>query len=443
MGLRFVFVAAATLAVLPLAIDPATNLVLVLSSSGLDGRPIAAASKALSGGGLLLLFAQVALIAAFVAQRARRQEAEDDARQSEARYQSALDSQTAQISRAEDTIGQLEARNSAILRALPDLMFVLRRDGTYLDYHARDRSELFVPPEQFLGKTMREVMPPELADRLMRALERAFVVHDTVVAEYSLMMGAMKHFEARIVSIDDERALTIVRDMTQARRAQEMNRSLAGRLLTSQETERTRIARDLHDGVCQEVASITVDISYLRQRIGGLESGEVHEVLLSVEQRAAAVAEALRRLSHGLHPTVLHHIGLVAALQAHCAEVERQHHLRVTFESAGEIEPVDQPAALSLFRIAQEALRNAVHHGHARQANVSLSRTATGGLELSVRDDGSGFEVGAAGSHGGLGLVSIQERVRLFDGDVDVKSAPGQGTSIRVRVPARASGGEA
>jgi signal transduction histidine kinase len=273
----------------------------------------------------------------------------------------------------------------------------------------------------------------------MRALERAFVTDDTVVAEYVLMMGGLRYFEARIVSIDADRALTIVRDVTHARRAQEMNRSLAGRLLTSQEAERTRIARDLHDGVCQEVASIAVDVSYLRQRIAGFDGTEVQQVLLAIERRAAGVAEALRRLSHGLHPTVLHHIGIVAALQAHCAEVERQQHLRVTFESGGEVEPVGPRVALSLFRIAQEALRNATHHGRARQVTVSLFRTASNGLEMTVLDDGAGFETAAAGSNGGLGLVSIEERVRLVHGEVEIRSAPGHGTSIRVRVPAGAA----
>ena len=439
MVFRFSLVALATLFVLPLAVGPATKAVHALDQHALD-RLAVASSGPVGGEGLLILLAQVALIAGFGVQRLRRRVAEEDARRSEASYQRILDSQQARSGRAEDTIGRLEARNSAILRALPDLMFVMARDGTYLDFHARDLSQLLVPPDQFLGKKMGDVLPPDLSPRLMNALETAFATGDTIVAEYSLAFGGLKYYEARIVAVDTDRALSIVRDVTHARKTQDMNRSLAGRLLTSQEAERTRIARDLHDGVCQEVASITVDVSYLRQRIGELDNADVQVALLEVERRAASVAEALRRLSHGLHPTVLHHIGLVAALQSHCAEVERQHHLRLTFESNGEIEPVGQRVALSLFRIAQEALRNATRHGRAHHATVSLLRRADGGLEMSVVDDGVGFDPGAGSSSGGLGLVSIEERARLVKGDVDITSAPGQGTSVRVRVPAAAFG---
>ena len=138
------------------------------------------------------------------------------------------------------------------------------------------------------------------------------------------------------------------------------------------EVERTRIARDLHDGVCQDVAAVSVDLSYLRQHGGDVQSRAVQEMLLSVERRTASVAENLRLLSHGLHPTVLQHIGLVAALQAHGVEVERQNQVQVTFFAEGDVEPASRLVALSLFRIAQEALRNAARHGHARNATVSL-----------------------------------------------------------------------
>jgi signal transduction histidine kinase len=146
------------------------------------------------------------------------------------------------------------------------------------------------------------------------------------------------------------------------------------------------------------------------------------------------VAENLRLLSHGLHPSVLQHIGLVAALQAHCAEVERQHHLLVRFFAEGEVEPSSRLVALSLFRITQEALRNAVRHGHARHAAVSLARDGMD-LKLAVADDGEGFDLAAARQNGGLGLMSIEERARLVKGQVTVSSRMGDGTTVDVRVP--------
>jgi signal transduction histidine kinase len=209
---------------------------------------------------------------------------------------------------------------------------------------------------------------------------------------------------------------------------------LPGRLIAAQEAERARIARDLHDGVCQDVAAISVDLSHLRQHGRDMTREELETALVSIERRTAAVAEGLRRLSHGLHPVVLQHVGIVAALQSHCAEIERQHHLDVTFFAAGAVEPIDPRTALSLFRIAQEALHNAARHAHAQHVTVSLARRGEM-LTMSVADDGGGFDVAAVRKGGGLGLVSIEERVRLAQGRVNIRSAPLGGTAIEVSLP--------
>jgi signal transduction histidine kinase len=198
--------------------------------------------------------------------------------------------------------------------------------------------------------------------------------------------------------------------------------------------ERTRIARDLHDDACQEVAAIAVDVSNLRKKDTTLQDSEVQQTLLSVQRRMARVAEGLRLLSHDLHPNLLKHAGLAAALEAHCAEVERQHHIQVSFHAEGQVEPANPVVMLSLFRIAQEALRNAAKHGHAQQIDLTLSEQGDG-LTLSVTDDGGGFDPGGVRHNGGLGLVSIEERARLVKGQVTIHSGPQQGTTISVRVP--------
>jgi signal transduction histidine kinase len=215
---------------------------------------------------------------------------------------------------------------------------------------------------------------------------------------------------------------------------------LPGRLITAQEAERARIARDLHDGVCQDVTAISVDLSHLRRQCGNMTGQELGAALLSIERRAAVVAEELRRLSHGLHPAVLQHVGLVAALQSHCTEIERQHHLDVTFFAAGAVEPIDPRTSLALFRIAQEALRNTARHAHARHVTVSLARRE-GTLTMTVADDGGGFDVTAMRRSGGLGLVSIEERVRLMQGRVAIGSRRDNGTVIEVSVPSPVEGG--
>lgn len=218
------------------------------------------------------------------------------------------------------------------------------------------------------------------------------------------------------------------------RRAAEVKaRRLAGMMLTAQEDERTRIARDLHDGVCQQLASVAVDLSCLRQRCTGADRAMAH-ALGALQQRASGIAEDLRRLSHSLHPSVLQHIGLVEALRGHCAEVERQHGLHIGVHVDGDVEPASPRAALALFRIAQEALRNSVRHSQAAHATVSLVRSRHH-LTLTLSDDGRGFDPATTRASGCLGLVSIEERTRLMDGHVVVRSSPNRGVTIEARVP--------
>jgi signal transduction histidine kinase len=181
------------------------------------------------------------------------------------------------------------------------------------------------------------------------------------------------------------------------------------------------------------MASVTVDLSFVRHQSEARHPA-FQELLRSIERRAATVAETLRLISHGLHPTVLQHIGLVAALQADCVEVERQYQLAVTLNIEDNVEPVPQLVALSLFRIAQEALRNAARHARAAHATVSLSRDPKG-LTLTITDDGDGFDVDQVRQNGGLGLVSIEERARLVRGAATIHSRPGVGTTVVVRIP--------
>jgi signal transduction histidine kinase len=215
-------------------------------------------------------------------------------------------------------------------------------------------------------------------------------------------------------------------------------RDLAGRLITGQEAERARIARDLHDDVCQEVAGVSVHISKLRQRSGQLQDPQTQQLLGELLNRASGLAESVRMLSHDLHPSVLQHVGLVAALEAHTIEVERQHDIQVGFAADEGLGPIPSDAGLCLFRIAQEALRNATRHGNARHASVSLVRTAND-VELAVTDDGHGFDLATVHQNGrGLGLVSMDERARLIGGRLSLDSRVGGGTMVRVCIPAAA-----
>ena len=329
--------------------------------------------------------------------------------------------------------GQAEARASALVRAIPDLMFVLLRDGTFLDYHARDPQLLYLPPDAFLGRNVRDVLPPTVAEPIMDALGRAGDSDEPIVVEYELPMDEARLFEARIVRVDAERRLTIVRDVTDARRASARIRDLAQQLITSQETERRRVARELHDDISQRIAVLHLAVEMLEV---DATTTSVHAQLQALSAQIGDLSRAVYEIAHELHPAKLQTLNLAEAIQSLCEEAQ-QRHLHVTFAQHGLPPPqVDPKLSLTLYRIVQEALQNVVRHGDTREAVVELSFHADH-LTMDIVDAGAGFDPNHPSA--GLGLISIGERVALLKGHLTIDTAPGRGTRIRLRVPVSAA----
>ena len=349
---------------------------------------------------------------------------------------------------AEQALLESNERNQAILRALPDLMFLQTREGVYLDYHARDRRDFLVPPESFVGKNISEVMPRELADRVKECIARLNGTVETQVLEYSLeIAGEKRHFEARLVSAEGDKVLSIVRDVTESRRAADAlrnseeklllsnreGRELAARLLTAQESERRRIALLLHDDLSQNIAAMGVAISRLKRKPP--ESSEL--MTAELDQLGAQTNELttqIRKLSHQLHPDVLEHVGLVAALESEVTEFRHNERIKVEFKTAIKRETIPLDVSVCLYRVAIEALRNVSKHSGASSANVVLAED-NDFFTLEVADSGRGFDVERAKRGSGLGLISAEERLKLLHGSLVVKSRPEGGTVLLARIP--------
>ena len=211
---------------------------------------------------------------------------------------------------------------------------------------------------------------------------------------------------------------------------------LAGRLIVSQEVERARLARDLHDGLSQQLAGLSIALSVMKRRTAEVAGAEdLREDLSVLQQRTIALAEDIRHLSHDLHPSSLQQAGLVAALEDYCADLRHHHMVEVAFSTVGDVTPIGADTALCLYRVAQEALRNVISHARARHAELRL---VCGGerIELTIADDGRGFDISAATENvQGLGLVSIHERVRLAGGTVSIVTEADKGTRMRIDLP--------
>jgi PAS domain S-box-containing protein len=342
----------------------------------------------------------------------------------------AIGRDTTDRKRAEEAIDRLRERNTAMLRAVPDLMFVILRDGTYVDYHAKDGRQLLAAPETFIGRTVREIMPPPLADTLMAGIDAALRGDDVVVVEYELPLAELRFYEARIVRAGEDRILSMVRDVTEAKRAAQLNRDLAGRLIASQEDERQRLARELHDNLSQRIALLNIEIDAVAQRAA---SAQNRAALGALSRHIGDIATEVHNLSHGLHPAKLQTLGLVPAVRSLCREFEKTTGVAVEFVHEGALQGIDISVSLCLYRIVQEALNNIAKHSAARGASVRLSR-AEGDVCLGIADSGVGFDAENARPEG-LGLVSMRERVSYLRGQLVIRATPGSGTRLDVRIP--------
>ncbi len=217
---------------------------------------------------------------------------------------------------------------------------------------------------------------------------------------------------------------------------EERLRDLAMGLLTAQEEERRRISRELHDDLNQRLAMLAVELETLEK--SPIESAEsTRERLSSLRVRTEEISDDVRRTAHQLHPSMVDHLGLPAALRSLCGDFSRQEKIRVTYQQRSVLPSIPAETALCLFRVTQEALRNVATHSGASRANVSLVLVKNK-IRLTVSDTGQGFARGVSSRpKKGLGILSMEERVRLTGGSLKLHSEPGHGTRVVVEVPVR------
>jgi two-component system, NarL family, sensor kinase len=216
------------------------------------------------------------------------------------------------------------------------------------------------------------------------------------------------------------------------RQTREGLQELASRLIHAQEEERRRIAREMHDDWTQRLAVLGIELAKLESHIGSPE--KALPVLCGVREALMTLSDDLHAVSRQLHPSILDDLGLVEALRSECASFSRREGIAVAYRPWKGPIGLTKDAALAVYRVAQEALRNVAKHAAVKEARVSLSVTPEE-VVLAVEDDGAGFDSAAVHSKHGLGLYSMSERVQLIQGDLRVTSAPGRGTTISVRVP--------
>jgi PAS domain S-box-containing protein len=343
----------------------------------------------------------------------------------------ALEAQTAALQSREELL-------KTFVKNVPAGIAMLDREMRYLQVSDRWCADYGVDASQVLGRSHYELfpdIPPQwkqmhsraLRGETLRADEDHWVRQDgsTVWVRWELRPWATIGREIGGV-------LILAEDITQRKKMEEALSRMSRKLIDSQEQERTRIARELHDDVSQQLALLAVELDQWDQ--SSSHDTDLHDRIQNARRRIMEIGQDVQNLSHQLHSSKLEYLGLVAAARSFSKEVSEKNGVRVEFKEDGVPRTLSNEVSLALFRILQQALHNAVAHSGARNVEVRLWEQSNE-IHLEVKDLGRGFDLPTALQSTGLGLTSMWERARLVSGEITIDSRPMDGTTIHVRVP--------
>jgi PAS domain S-box-containing protein len=223
-----------------------------------------------------------------------------------------------------------------------------------------------------------------------------------------------------------------VEDITERKLAEAALASVSRKLIEAQEQERSRIARELHDDIGQRLALLAIKLAQLKR--SPPNSPELHGHVGELEKRTSEIAADIQTLSHGLHSSRLQYLGITSAIRGFCREFGEEQKVVIEFKIHDLPILLSPEISLCFFRVLQEALHNAAKHSGVQYFEVELWGTPDE-IHLTGSDSGAGFDINAAKASRGLGLISMEERLRLLKGTLSIESQLQRGTTIHARVP--------
>jgi PAS domain S-box-containing protein len=369
---------------------------------------------------LVLIVAQALLIIALLWQRARKRKAEAVVRESEKRFRVMADT-------------------------APSLVWMCNAQGKITYLNESRIAFIGSHPNADNGDTWTECIHPDDLKNVLDTVSQALKTQQRFSMEYRLRRSDgiyrwIIDVAAPRVNGDGSFAGFIGSgtDTTDQKLAQQALEKVSGQLIEAQEKERTRIARDLHDDICQRLALLSMEIEQANRASKG--SPAANSNLEEIRKHCSEIAGDVQSLSHQLHSSKLEYLGVAAALRGFCKEFSKQHGVSVEFTERDVPRDLPKDISLCLFRVGQEALHNAVKYSGTNQFTVRVLGMADC-VQLIVSDAGVGFDVEAVKRNRGIGLVSMQERVHLVHGTLSIESQPGKGTKVVAVVPVTAENG--
>jgi PAS domain S-box-containing protein len=320
---------------------------------------------------------------------------------------------------------------AAIVESSEDAIWSEDLNGRILSWNAAAHRIFGFTAEEAIGQPVTILFPPERREEETRILHPQHAGDRIVQREMkavtkagtrltvSLSVSPLRNAAGESVGL-----ATIARDTSEQQRARAALAAVNRRLIEAQEQERARIARELHDDIGQRIALLALEMT------PEAFEGRSEAVRLQVSEIAADV----HALSHNLHSPKLELLGIAEAARLFCDEFAGQHNVTIAFTTCDVPAQVPATTALSVFRILQEALQNSARHSGVRHFEVQLWGTQND-IHLLIRDRGKGFDLAAAMGSTGIGLVGMQERIKLVAGDLSIDSRPHEGTTIHAQAP--------
>src|SRR6267378_161897 len=321
------------------------------------------------------------------------------------------------------------------VKHVPAAVAMLDRDMRYLQVSDRWCADFSLDSSQILGHSHHEIFP-DLPER-WKEIHRRALAGETLRAEedrWDREGGTnWSRWEIRPWKNRDGLPggiLIFSEDITRRKNAEEELFGMSRKLIEAHEQERTRIGRDLHDDVVQRLALLAIELEGVQHD----SAPELSRRIDDLRKQATQITNDVQLLSHELHSSKLEYLGIVGAIKSFCKEYGERQKLEIDFKSHDLPAALPTDLSLSLFRVLQEALRNATKHSRVKNFEVRLWGTSDA-IHLTIGDLGAGFDVEAVKKSTGLGLTSMQERLRLVGGELSINSQPRRGTTIYARVP--------
>jgi len=322
---------------------------------------------------------------------------------------------------------------ASILENTPAVVFVKDRELRYLFVNSRFEELFGIKREEIRGKTDDEIFPEESANSLRESDLKVLGERRPIQVEEQIPRkhGFRTYLSVKFPIYDEQGGVqslcSIATDITELKKAQDQLRRLSAGIMRRQETERTAIARELHDELGQMLTALRMDAVWVRDHLKANDS-RAAERLESMCRLIDKSIDEVQGMAIRLRPGVLDDLGLIEALEWYTTEFEKRSGIACIF-SRGDVPAIKDVLATAAYRIAQEALTNVARHSFATHVDVGLE-LERGMLALTVADNGAGFNTGKLSDSECLGIAGMRERAGLAGGFLDIRSKAGEGTRV-------------